>query len=59
MIKYEINETLIGTSKLSYVAIMEFPNEASIHQLFASEEYRKIMNFRDQAFIKVEAFISK
>ncbi len=37
--KYEINEAIIGSSKLSYVAVMEFPDEASIHQLFASDEY--------------------
>lgn len=57
--KYEINETLIGSTELSYVAIMEFPNEASIHQLFRSEEYQNILNFREEAFKKVEAFISK
>lgn len=57
--KYEINETIIGSSKLSYVAVMEFPDEASIHQLFASDEYQKIVKFREQAFIRVDAFISK
>lgn len=57
--KYEINETIIGSSKLSYVTIIEFPEEASIHQLFASEEYQKIIKFREQAFIRVDAFISK
>ncbi|MBI2273554.1 MAG: DUF1330 domain-containing protein [Bacteroidetes bacterium] len=57
--KYEINETIIGSSKLSYVAVMEFPDEASIHQLFASDEYQKLLKFRDQAFIRVDAFISK
>ncbi|MFZ6013487.1 MAG: DUF1330 domain-containing protein [Bacteroidota bacterium] len=57
--KYEVNETLIGSSKLTYVAIIEFPNESSIHQLFASDDYQKIVNFRNKAFEKVEAFISK
>jgi len=57
--KYEINETIIGSSKLSYVTVIEFPDEASIHHLFASDEYQKIVKFREQAFIRVDAFISK
>jgi uncharacterized protein (DUF1330 family) len=59
MAKYEINETIIGSSKLSYVAIMEFPDEVSIHQLFSSVEYKNIIEFREEAFLKVEAFVSK
>ena len=57
--KYEINATIIGSSKLSYVAVMEFPNEESIHQLFSSEDYKNLLSYREQAFIKVDAFISK
>lgn len=57
--KYEINETLIGSSELSYVLVMEFPDVERIHQLFSSEEYQKIVKFRDEAFTKVEVFISK
>lgn len=57
--KYEINQSIIGSSILSYVAVMEFSDEASIHQLFKSDEYQKLIRFREQAFTRVDAFISK
>ena len=57
--KYTVSDSLIGDYKPTMVAIMEFADRSSLHSVFDSEEYKKLLPYRDQAFSKLEAYISE
>ena len=39
--------------------VVEFPNQESFQKLFASEEYKKLVPYREKGFNKLNVFISK
>ncbi len=57
--KFKVTQKLIGDYKPSLVSIMEFPNLASLNQVFQSDEYKALLPYREKAFSKLEAFISE
>ena len=57
--KYQITESLIGEETANLVSIMEFPNREAMEKVFKSEEYKKLVPYREKAFIKVTAMISE
>lgn len=57
--RYEISGVLIGENQPTMVSIMEFPDEAALDKVFKSEDYKTLLPYREKAFIKLEAFISK
>jgi uncharacterized protein (DUF1330 family) len=56
--KFKVTESLIGNYIPNLVSIMEFPNRTSLNDVFESEEYKKLIPFREKAFSKLEAYIS-
>ena len=57
--KYKISKTLIGELEPNLVSIMEFPSKQAVDAVFKSEEYQKLLPYREKAFLKVEAFLSE
>ncbi len=57
--KLKITKALIGDHTPSLVAIMEFPTMKSLNDVFESDEYNKLLPYRDKAFLKVEGYISE
>jgi uncharacterized protein (DUF1330 family) len=57
--KYKISKASIGEYNPSLVSIMEFPDIVSFDKVFESEEYKKLIPYREKAFLKVEAYLSE
>jgi uncharacterized protein (DUF1330 family) len=57
--KFKITKPLIGDYTPSLVSTMEFPNMASLNEVFESDAYKKIIPYREKAFSKLEAYISE
>ena len=57
--KYKIDESIIGDNSPNLVSIMEFPNQDALDKVFKSEKYKTLKPYREKAFIKVEAHLSK
>lgn len=57
--KFKITKPLIGNHKPSLVSIMEFPNMKSLNDVFESDDYKKLIPFREKAFSKLEGYISE
>ena len=55
--KYKVSTTLVGTKKPHIIAVMEFPNEQTILDVFESEAYRELLPLRDKAFKELDVFI--
>lgn len=56
--KHKIAKTIIGSRKLQLVAIMEFPNNKAITDVFESEAYKELLPYRDKAFLELDVFIA-
>ena len=56
--KFKVTDSLIGNYIPSLVSIMEFPDMKSLTDVFESDEYKKLIPFREKAFSKLEAYIS-
>ena len=50
---------MIGNEAPTFIAVMEFPNVEAISEVFDSEEYKKLIPYREKAFSNVEAYISQ
>jgi len=57
--KFKITKPLIGDYTPNLVSIMEFPNMDSLNDVFESDEYKKLIPYREKAFSKLEAYISE
>ncbi|PIB27679.1 DUF1330 domain-containing protein [Maribacter sp. 4G9] len=57
--EYQVNITVLGNKKADFITIVEFPNKSAVENLFYGEEYIKILPYRNKAFIRVEAYLSK
>lgn len=57
--KFSISEIIIGEEKPDLVVILEFPNKESFDNVFKSESYQELIPYRDNAFKKLELFITK
>ncbi len=57
--RYKISEALMGSASTNLVSIMEFPSREALDKVFKSEEYKKLIPFRQKAFLKLEALISE
>ncbi|GMT49910.1 MAG: hypothetical protein IEMM0008_1449 [bacterium] len=56
--RYKVTQNLVGEEPLSAVLVMEFPDDPSITRVFESEEYKKLIPFRDKAFKKIDIYIA-
>ncbi|WP_299159068.1 DUF1330 domain-containing protein [uncultured Tenacibaculum sp.] len=57
--KFKITKPLIGDYKPSLVSIMEFENMDSLNEVFESNDYKKLLPYREKAFSKLEGYISE
>lgn len=57
--KFKITKPLIGTYTPSIVSIMEFPSISALNDVFESDEYKKLIPYREKAFSKLEGYISE
>ena len=48
--RFKVNEVVAGRSPAQTVVIVEYPDRAAVDLVFASEEYKKIIPYRDRAF---------
>jgi uncharacterized protein (DUF1330 family) len=55
--KYKVARSIVGDKELHLVAIMEFPSNQIIIDVFESEAYKKLLPYRDKAFTELEVFI--
>tara|TARA_Y100001001_G_C8014363_1_gene310950 strand:- start:4078 stop:5430 length:1353 start_codon:yes stop_codon:yes gene_type:complete len=55
--KFKITQSLVGNMNLHILVIMEFPSAQAIKDVFESEEYKKLLPFRDKAFGQLEVYI--
>lgn len=55
--KYKVAKTIIGSKNLQVVSIMEFPNSQVIQEVFESEAYKKLLVFRNKAFVELDVYI--
>lgn len=56
--KYKISQASIGDYTPSIVSVMEFPNVATLNDLFEGAAYKELLPLREKAFLKVESYIS-
>ncbi len=57
--KYPVVHNVFGGEKPDFVMVVEFPNQEAFQQLFSSEEYKKLVPFREKGFEKLNVFISQ
>ena len=57
--RYPIVQTLVGEEKPNFILVVEFPDQEALQKLFTSEEYKKLVPYREKAFSKLNVFISK
>ena len=57
--KYPVVQTIVGDKKPDFMMVVEFPNQEAFVKLFSSEEYKKIVPYREKGFKKLEVFLSK
>lgn len=55
--KFKITQSLVGNMNLHILVIMEFPSDQAIKDVFTSEEYKKLLPYRDKAFSELEVYI--
>ncbi|MEO1449448.1 MAG: DUF1330 domain-containing protein [Bacteroidota bacterium] len=56
--KYKLAKQIVGENTMSLVSIMEFPSQEALEGVFASDAYKALLPHRDQAFSKLEVFVS-
>ena len=57
--RYPIVHSVMGDEKPDFMLVVEFPNEQAFQQLFGSEEYKKLVPYREKAFKDLKVYISK
>ena len=57
--KYPVSHNVFGGEKPDFVMVVEFPNVEAFQKLFASEQYNKLVPYRDKGFSKLDVFISQ
>ncbi|MEK6154707.1 DUF1330 domain-containing protein [Flavobacteriaceae bacterium 3-367] len=57
--KYPIAQTIVGDEKPDFIMVVEFPSQEAFVKLFSSEEYKKLVPYREKGFKKLEVFVSK
>lgn len=57
--KFKITKSLIGDHIPSLVSVMEFSSMKSLNEVFESDEYNKLLPYREKAFLKIEGYISE
>lgn len=57
--KHKISEVIMGEETPNLVAILEFPDRASVDRVFNSKRYQKLVALREKAFIKVSVVLSE
>ncbi len=57
--KYPIIHNAVGEERPDFVMIVEFPNQQAFQKLFSSEEYKKLVPYREKGFTKLNVFISQ
>ncbi|WP_439132482.1 DUF1330 domain-containing protein [Polaribacter sp.] len=58
-VKYPIKRGVIGKEKPDFIMVVEFPNQESMEKLFTSEDYKKLIPYRNKAFTDLKVFISE
>lgn len=58
-VKYPINHVVMGKEKPDFIMIVEFPNQEALQKLFGSEDYKKLVPYREKAFTNLKVFLSK
>jgi uncharacterized protein (DUF1330 family) len=53
-----LREMIVGDDGPGFIAVMEFPDAAHIHEMFASAAYRAAIPDRLRAFRDIKTFIS-
>ena len=48
--RFEINEVVVGHRPARTLMLVEYPDRAAVDAVFGSEEYRRLIPIRDQAF---------
>jgi len=56
---YKISEKIYGESSPASFFIVEFPNELAIRNFLNSEEYKKLIPYRNKAFTKINIYIAE
>jgi uncharacterized protein (DUF1330 family) len=57
--KYPIQYSVFGGEKPDFIMMVEFPNQAAFEKLFAGDEYKKLVPFREKGFNKLNVFVSQ
>ncbi|MGB5820964.1 MAG: DUF1330 domain-containing protein [Saonia sp.] len=57
--KYPVVQTLVSDEKPDFVMVVEFPSQEALVKLFSSEDYKKLVPFREKGFKKLNVFLSK
>lgn len=57
--RYRISRPLMGEKTPSLIAIMEFPSQEALDQVFKSTAYQGLLPYREKAFLSLEAYLSE
>lgn len=57
--RVQVTETLLGDSGPATVFLMEFPSAEAIKGVLASQEYQRLVPFRDKAFKELTFLLAK
>lgn len=58
-IKYPITNLVLGEDKPDFIMVVEFPNQGALQKLFTSEDYQKLVPYRQKAFTKLNVYMSQ
>ncbi|WP_350293981.1 DUF1330 domain-containing protein [uncultured Croceitalea sp.] len=58
-VKYPVNHVVMGEEKPDFIMVVEFPNQEALQKLFTSEDYKKLVPYREKAFTDLKVFLSK
>jgi len=58
-VKYPIDYVVMGEEKPDFIMVVEFPNQKALQKLFAGEDYKELVLYREKAFTNLNVFLSK
>lgn len=58
-VRYPVNHVILGEEQPDFIMVVEFPDQQALQKLFTSEEYQKLVPYREKAFTELKVFLSQ
>ena len=52
--RYQLSESIAGDNDFQFVTLVEYPDKASVHEVFDSDKYKSLTETKRRAFAKYQ-----